>query len=87
MRGFFALPIAWANSSRPLNPKVLDTVGSNPNYYATCFDGRNLHASARGGGARMYSYDLSDRTQFVVEDNRLVIDDLAAPAHVFSLVP
>lgn len=68
--GFASLDI-----SDPLNPKVLDTVGSNPNYYATCFDGRNLHASARGGGARMYSYDLSDRTQFVVEDNRLVIDE------------
>lgn len=68
--GFASLDI-----SDPLNPKVLDTVGSNPNYYATCFDGKNLHASARGGGAKMYSYDLSDRTQFVVEDNRLVIDE------------
>ncbi|REM30486.1 hypothetical protein DSI31_14285, partial [Mycobacterium tuberculosis] len=54
---------------------VLDTVGSNPNYYATCFDGKTLHASARGGGAKMYSYDLSDRANFVAEDNRLVIDE------------
>lgn len=68
--GFASLDI-----SDPLNPKVLDTVSSNPNYYATCFDGRNLHASARGSGAKMYSYDLLDRTQFVVEDNRLVIDE------------
>lgn len=68
--GFASLDI-----SDPLNPKVLDTVGSNPNYYATCFDGKNLHASARGGGAKMYSYDLSDRSRFVAEDNRLVIDE------------
>lgn len=68
--GFSSLDI-----SDPLNPKVLDTVGSNPNYYATCFDGKTLHASARGGGAKMYSYDLSDRANFVAEDNRLVIDE------------
>lgn len=68
--GFASLDI-----SDPLNPKVLDTVGSNAFYYATCYDGKTLHASARGGGAKMYSYDLSDRTQFVAEDNRLVIDE------------
>ncbi|MFM9925761.1 Ig-like domain-containing protein [Variovorax sp. H27-G14] len=69
--GFSSLDI-----SDPLNPKVLDAiVGSTPFYYATCFDGRNLHASARNAGARMYSYDLSDRTHFVAEDNRLVIDE------------
>lgn len=68
--GFASLDI-----SDPLNPKVLDTVGSNPYYYATCFDGLNLHASARGGGAHMYSYNLADRSRFVAEDNRLVIDE------------
>ncbi|MCR6480225.1 RICIN domain-containing protein [Variovorax sp. ZS18.2.2] len=69
--GFASLDI-----SDPLNPKVLDTiVGTTPFYYATCFDGRNLHASTRGGGAKMYSYDLSDRSRFVAEDNRLVIDE------------
>ena len=68
--GFASLDI-----SDPLNPKVLDTVGANPNYYATCFDGKQLHASARGAGAKMYSYDLSDRSRFVAEDNRLVIDE------------
>ena len=69
--GFASLDI-----SDPLNPKVLDSiVGTTPFYYATCFDGRNLHASARNSGARMYSYDLSDRSRFVAEDNRLVIDE------------
>jgi cytochrome c peroxidase len=68
--GFASLDI-----SDPLNPKVLDTVTSNPNYYATCYDGHKLHASVRGGGARMFSYDLSDRSRFVAEDNRLVIDE------------
>ena len=56
-------------------PTPGSAVGANPNYYATCFDGRQLHASARGAGARMYSYDLSDRSRFVAEDNRLVIDE------------
>ncbi|RIX82306.1 Ig-like domain-containing protein [Acidovorax cavernicola] len=69
--GFSSLDI-----SDPLNPKVLDAiVGTTPFYYATCFDGRNLHVSARNSGAKMYSYDLSDRTHFVAEDNRLVIDE------------
>ncbi|MDQ0588818.1 RICIN domain-containing protein [Variovorax paradoxus] len=69
--GFASLDI-----SDPLNPKVLDSiVGTTPFYYATCFDGRNLHTSARNSGARMYSYDLSDRSRFVPEDNRLVIDE------------
>lgn len=68
--GFASLDI-----SDPLNPKVLDAVGSNPNYYATCFDGKNLHASARGVGAKMYSYDLSERTRFVAQDNRLIVDE------------
>ncbi|MBT2333443.1 ricin-type beta-trefoil lectin domain protein [Variovorax paradoxus] len=69
--GFASLDI-----SDPLNPKVLDSiVGTTPFYYATCFDGRNLHVSTRNSGARMYSYDLSDRSRFVAEDNRLVIDE------------
>lgn len=69
--GFASLDI-----SDPLNPKVLDTIaGNTPFYYATCFDGRNLHASTRNSGAKMYSYDLSDRSRFVAEDNRLVIDE------------
>lgn len=69
--GFASLDI-----SDPLNPKVLDSiVGSTPFYYATCFDGRNLHVSTRNSGAKMYSYDLSDRSKFVAEDNRLVIDE------------
>lgn len=69
--GFASLDI-----SDPLNPKVLDSiVGTTPFYYATCFDGKSLHASTRGGGAKMYSYDLSDRSRFVAEDNRLVIDE------------
>ena len=77
--GFASLDI-----SDPLNPKVLDTVGSNPNYYATCFDGRNLHASARGGGAKMYSYDLSDRLH-VSLGGRYTRDD--KDASVLRLLP
>ncbi|GER18738.1 RICIN domain-containing protein [Variovorax boronicumulans] len=69
--GFASLDI-----SDPLNPKVLDSIaGATPFYYATCFDGKSVHASARGSGAKMYSYDLSDRSRFVAEDNRLVIDE------------
>ena len=69
--GFASLDI-----SDPLNPKVLDAiVGTTPFYYATCFDGRNLHVSTRNSGAKMYSYDLIDRSRFVAEDNRLVIDE------------
>jgi YVTN family beta-propeller protein len=67
--------IASLDISDPLNPTVLDTVPSNPFYYATCFDGRSIHASVRGGGAKMFSYNLADRTRFVPEDNRLVIDE------------
>jgi hypothetical protein len=68
--GFASLDI-----SDPLNPKVLDTVVSNPFYYATCFDGKSLYASVRGSGAKMFGYDLADRTRFVAEDNRLAIPE------------
>lgn len=67
--------IASLDISDPLNPKVLDTVPSAPFYYATCYDGKKLYGSVRGGGARMFSYDLTDRSRFVAEDNRLVIDE------------
>ena len=67
--------IASLDISDPLNPKVLDTVGAHPFYYATCFDGRKLYTSVRGNGARMTGYDLSDRSRFVAEDNRLVINE------------
>ncbi len=68
--GFASLDI-----SDPLNPKVLDTVTSHPLYYATCYDGRTLYSSVRGAGARMTAYNLADRSRFVPEDNRLVIDE------------
>jgi PKD repeat protein len=68
--GFASLDI-----SDPLNPKVLDSIGSHPFYYATCYDGRNLYTSVRGAGARMTGYNLADRSRFVAEDNRLVIDE------------
>lgn len=67
--------IASLDISDPLNPKVLDTVGAAPFYYATCFDGLNLYGSVRGAGARMFGYNLSDRSRFAAEDNRLVIDE------------
>ena len=67
--------MASLDISDPLNPKVLDTVGTNPLYYATCFDGLNLYASVRGGGAKMFGYNLADRSRFVAGDNRLVIDE------------
>jgi len=68
--GFASLDI-----SDPLNPKVLDTLGSNPFYYATCFDGVKLYASVRGTGGKLTGFDLSDRSRFVANDNRLVIDE------------
>lgn len=68
--GFASLDI-----SDPLNPKVLDSIGSHPMYYATCYDGRHLYTSVRGGGAKMTGYNLADRNRFVAEDNRLVIDE------------
>jgi DNA-binding beta-propeller fold protein YncE len=61
--------------SDPLNPRLLDAVGSLPHYYATCFDGRKLYGSSRNAGARMFSYDLSDPARFVAQDDRLVMDD------------
>lgn len=67
--------LASLDLSDPLNPRVLDTVGQLPFYYATCFDGRKLYGSARGQGARMFSYDLTDPSRFVAEDNRLAMDD------------
>jgi len=68
--GFASLDI-----SDPLNPKVLDTVsGSTASYYSTCFDGKKVYASAQESGGKMYGYDLSDRSRFVAEDNRLVIN-------------
>jgi YVTN family beta-propeller protein len=68
--GFSSLDI-----SDPLNPKVLDTVTSNPHFYSTCFDGRTLHASDRGTSGKMFSYNLSDRSRFVAEDNRVVMSE------------
>lgn len=67
--------IASLDISDPLNPKVLDTVGAAPFYYATCFDGLNLYGSVRGAGARMFGYSLADRSRFTAGDNRLVIDE------------
>ena len=69
--------IASLDISDPLNPKVLDTIGSTPLpfYYATCFDGRSVYVSVRGSGARMFGYNLGDRSRFVAEDDRLVIDE------------
>ncbi len=67
--------LAALDISDPLNPRLLDAIGSVPFYYATCFDGKKLYGSARGSGARMFGYDLSNPGQFVAEDNRLVVDD------------
>lgn len=69
--GFASLDI-----SDPLNPVLLDKTPELPQaYYATCFDGAKVHASVRGGGARMVTYDLSDPKRFVLENDRLVIDE------------
>lgn len=67
--------LATLDLSDPLNPRLLDAIGGVPFYYATCFDGRHLHGSVRGRGARMFSYDLADPARFVAQDNRLVVDD------------
>lgn len=62
--------------SDPLNPVLLDrTPDLAQTYYATCFDGTKVHASTRGGGARMVSYDLSDPARFVFENNQIVLDE------------
>jgi hypothetical protein len=68
--GFASLDI-----SDPLNPKVLDTLTSHPMYYATCFDGSKLYTSVRGNGARMTAFNLADRSRFMPEDNRLVVNE------------
>jgi DNA-binding beta-propeller fold protein YncE len=67
--------LASLDISDPLNPRLLDAVDQVPFYYATCFDGGNLYGSARGQGARMFSYDLSDPARFVPRDSRLAMDD------------
>jgi DNA-binding beta-propeller fold protein YncE/mono/diheme cytochrome c family protein len=67
--------LASLDISDPLNPRLLDSVGNAPFYYATCFDGRNVYGSVRGRGARMFSYDLDDPAQFVARDNRLAMDE------------
>lgn len=67
--------LASLDLSDPLNPRLLDSIGELPFYYATCFDGRHLHGSVRGPGARMFSYDLADPARFVARDHRLAMDD------------
>jgi len=67
--------LASLDLSDPLNPRLLDSIGELPFYYATCFDGRNLYGSVRYRGARMFSYDLADPARFVAKDNRLAMDD------------
>lgn len=67
--------LASLDISDPLNPRLLDTVGALPFYYATCFDGRTLYGAVRGRGARMFSYDLSDPARFVAQDKRLQADE------------
>jgi DNA-binding beta-propeller fold protein YncE len=67
--------LASLDISDPLNPRLLDSIGNLPFYYATCFDGRHLHGSVRGPGARMFSYDLADPARFVAQDKRLVVDE------------
>ncbi|MCA6059540.1 ricin-type beta-trefoil lectin domain protein [Thalassolituus sp. ST750PaO-4] len=69
--GFASLDI-----SDPLNPRLLDRTPDLPQgYYATCFDGNKVHASVRGAGAYMVSYDLSNPGKFVLESNSLQIDE------------
>lgn len=68
----------WASLdiSDPLNPVLLDrTPNLAQTYYATCFDGNKVHAAARGGGGRMVTYDLSDPSRFVFENNQIVLDE------------
>jgi YVTN family beta-propeller protein len=67
--------LASLDISDPLNPRLLDSVGALPFYYATCFDGRTLYGSVRGRGARMFSYDLTDPARFVAQDKRLQADE------------
>lgn len=68
--GFSTLDI-----SDPVNPQLLSRVARLKDYYATCFDGRYLHASTRGFGARMQSYDLTDPIQPRMINDALLIDE------------
>ncbi len=68
----------WASLdiSDPVNPVLLDrTPDLAQTYYATCFDGTKMHAATRGGGGRMVTYDLSDPSRFVFENNQIVLDE------------
>jgi len=67
--------LASLDISDPLNPRLLDSIGDVPFFYATCFDGRNVYGSARGRDGRMFSYDLADPARFVAKDKRLPMDD------------
>ncbi|MFG6432951.1 Ig-like domain-containing protein [Pelomonas parva] len=69
--------LASLDISDPLNPRLLDSVGNLPFYYATCFDGRYVYGSARGRGpdGRMFSFDLDDPARFVPKDSRLLMDE------------
>lgn len=68
--GFSTLDI-----SDPVDPQLLSRVARLKDYYATCFDGRYLHASTRGFGARMQSYDLTDPIQPRLINDSLLIDE------------
>ena len=68
--GFASLDI-----SDPLNPLLLAKGPEMPKYYATCFDGNKVHTSVRGAGAKMISFDLTDPSRFVLDNNSLVADE------------
>jgi hypothetical protein len=48
--------LASLDISDPLNPRLLDSIGELPFFYATCFDGQKVYGSARGRDGRMFSY-------------------------------
>lgn len=68
--------IASLDISDPLNPVLLDRItGLNTKFYATCFDGKQLHLSVRGGGARMISYDVSNPSRLRRISKQVRVDE------------
>ena len=54
----------------PVNPLLLDTVAMPESFdsYATCFDGRRVYSTPRGGTGQLIAYDVTDPAGFVLVD-------------------
>ncbi|MFW7378502.1 MAG: LamG-like jellyroll fold domain-containing protein [Oligoflexus sp.] len=61
--------------SDPLQPRMLALYPKLAKYYATCFDGRYLHATVRGKQAKLHSFDLLDPKQPKLIHDRIIVDE------------